>query len=388
MDVIIEGTCDAAFSPVRDAFAENFAQRGDTGAGFAVLRHGQVVVDLRGGEARPGQPWTPNTLVNIWSSTKAVVAVATQVLADRGLLDTDAPVARYWPEFAAAGKAEIPVRDLLSHRAGLCGVRVPLSIEDLLDWDKVTAILAETEPWWEPGTASGYHALTYGYLVGEVIRRVSGQSIGQFVATEIAGPLGADVHIGVGSGEIDRTATMSMADPGDQSDIAALFATLTPGAIAALTNPSMAAPEAAAIANREDWKRAEIPAANGHATALGLATIYSALARGGLHQGRRLVTAEAVERMRQGQGRGVDLVLGAGMGGAEIEIGLGVMLSGPEGHYGPNPRAFGHDGYGGSFVLADPENGIAMAYAMRHMGVALAGDPRKVALIDAVYRCV
>ncbi len=387
MHIAPEGTCQPQFKLVRDAFAENFASRGDVGASVAVIAHGVPVVDLWGGEAAPSRPWQQDTIANVWSSTKAVVALAAQILVDRGSLNVDAPVAQYWPEFAAGGKEALPVRYLLSHRAGLSGAREPLNIDELADWGRVVAALAAMEPWWEPGTVSGYHALTYGYLVGEVIRRISGRTPGRFVADEIAGPLGADVHIGLGSEAIARAATMSMESPGDDSDVAAMFATLTPAAIAALTNPSMAAPEAAAIANTEWWRRAEIPAANGHATARGLATVYGALA-GSESNDSRIVSFEAVERMREGQGRGVDLVLGAGMGGAEMEFGLGVILSGPEGQYGPNPRAFGHDGYGGSFGMADPENGIAIGYVMNHMGVALAGDPRKAELIEAVYASI
>ena len=379
MDLKVEGTWDDAFKSVVDTFRDNFSLRGDKGAGFAVVQDGQVVVDIWGGEAAPGRPWASDTLVNVWSTTKAVVAVAAQVLVDRSQLDVDAPVARYWPEFAKAGKDALPVRFLLSHRAGLCGFREPVGLEDLADWERVVGLLAGMEPWWEPGTLSGYHALTYGYLVGEVVHRITGQTIGQFVANEIARPLGADFYIGLDTPGIARSAVMSMDDPGDQSDVAAMFASLDPAAIAALTNPSMAAPDAADIANQEGWKRAEIPAANGHATALGLAAIFSELVLG------RLLSADGIDRLREGQGRGVDLVLAPGMAGAEMEFALGVVVSGPERRYGPNPRAFGHDGYGGSFVLADPEKGIAMAYVMNHMGLVLAGDPRKTALVDAVY---
>jgi CubicO group peptidase (beta-lactamase class C family) len=383
----IEGVCAPRFGAVTDAFAANLAERGDLGARVCVIHRGEVVVDQWGGWADRARtrPWTEVTLTNMWSSTKGVVALAAQMLVDRGQLDLDAPVATYWPEFAAAGKDALPVRYLLSHRAGLCGFREQVTIDDLPDWERLAELLAGMEPWWEPGTVSGYHALTYGWLVGEVIRRVDGRSVGRFVAEEIARPLGADLHIGLGEAEMARCAEMAMDPLPPDADMAAMFAQLTPAVIAALTNPSMAAPFAADIANQPDWRAAEIPAANGHGTGRSLATVYAALANAGELHGVRLLSPEGAERIREGQGRGVDLLLGVGMAGVPMEFALGVILGGPEHQYGPNPRAFGHDGYGGSFGMADPEAGLAIGWVMNKMGSTLAGDPRKVAIIDAVY---
>jgi CubicO group peptidase (beta-lactamase class C family) len=386
--VDVHGTCEPGFEQVSGAFAENFRSRGDIGAAVSVIVDGRRVVDLWGGSAAPGTPWQRDTIVNVWSSTKGVVALAVQMLVDRGHLDLDAPVATYWPEFAAGSKAEIPVRYLLSHRAGLSGARTPLAIQDLPDWEKVIAALEASEPWWTPGTASGYHALTFGYLVGEVIRRVSRRSVGRFVAEEIAGPLDADLKIGLGDDDIARCAILTMDAPPPDSANAAMFAQLDPAVLAALANPSMAPPAAADIANADAWRRAEIPAANGHATATGLATVYAVLAQGGEHGGVRLLSPEAAERIREGQGRGVDLVLGVGNAGLPNEWALGVILSGPEGLYGPNPRSFGHSGYGGSFGMADPEARLSIGYVMNHMGNNLSGDPRQVALTEAVYACL
>jgi CubicO group peptidase (beta-lactamase class C family) len=389
--VEIHGDCESQFKGVRDAFADNFSLRGDIGAGVAVVADGRVVVDLwagsaeatndatAGADAAGTRPWEQDTLVNVWSSTKGVVALIAAMLADRGELDVHAPVATYWPEFAAAGKSELPVSYLLCHRAGLLGAREPLTVADLYDWDRMTAILAGTEPWWQPGSMSGYHALTYGYLVGEVIRRITGRSVGEFLAREITGPLGIDFHLGLGPSQLGRVATLDQAPPPPDSDIAAIFAQLAPGAIAALANPMVGAAEA----NTDEWRRAEIPAANGHGTARALATIYGLLAGGGELGGVRLLSAEGVDRAREGQGRCLDLVLGAA--GVESEFALGFLLSGPEGLYGPNPRSFGHDGFGGSFGFADPEAGVGVAWVMNHMGSVLVGDPRKVAIIDAVY---
>jgi CubicO group peptidase (beta-lactamase class C family) len=387
-DVAVDGTCEPGFETVADAFAENFRSRGDVGAAVSVILDGRTVVDLWGGLAAAGVPWRRDTLVNVWSSTKGVVALATQMLVDRGVVDLDAPVATYWPEFAAAGKDAIPVRYLLSHRSGLSGAREVITVEDLADWGKVTSALAASEPWWEPGTASGYHAMSFGYLVGEVVRRASGRSIGTFVAEEIATPLGVDLAIGLDDAQIARCATLFMDAPPPDSDNAALFAQVDPAVLAALANPLMAPPGAADIGNGEAWRRAEIPAANGHATATALATVYAVMAQGGTHAGTRLLSAEATERIRAGQGRSVDLVLGLGNGGRPNEWALGVVLSGPEGLYGPNPRAFGHSGYGGSFGMADPEARLSIGYAMNHMGNNLSGDPRQVALTESVYACL
>lgn len=385
-DVSIHGHCDDRFAKVKDVFATNFDERGDVGASVCVLLGGKPVVDLWGGwaDAARSRPWQQDTLVNIWSSSKGVVALAAQMLVDRGELDLDAPVATYWPEFAAAGKADLPVRYLLSHRAGLSGPREPVSAEDLNDWEKITGLLAAQEPFWEPGTASGYHALSYGFLVGEVIRRVTGRTPGTFIAEEIAGPLGADLHMGLGDAEVARAAQLIQEPPSLGGDYAALFAQLDPPALAALTNPPMAPPGAADAANADGWRRAEIPAVNIHCTARALATVYAVSAGRGAVGDVRLLTPAGSERLREGQGRGVDLVLGAALA-FEMEWALGVVLSGPEGNYGPNPRAYGHDGYGGSFGLADPEAGIAIGYVMNHMGQALSQDPRKVALVDATF---
>jgi CubicO group peptidase (beta-lactamase class C family) len=302
------------------------------------------------------------------------------LLADRGLLDLDAPVADYWPEFAAAGKEGVLVRHLLSHRAGLAGLREPHTLEQLYDWELTTARLAATEPWWEPGTRSGYHALTYGFLVGEVVRRVSGLLPGAFLEREVTGPLGIDFTIGLPEKEAGRAAEMVHPPAASSSEQAAVFAQLTPTAIAALTNPLAGADEA----NTPAWRAAEIPAANGHGTAREVAALYGVLAGGGSADGRRVLSPEAAERVREGQGGCRDLVLGAGFA-HETEIGLGLWLSGPNGSYGPNPRAFGHDGFGGSCGLADPEAGLSLGYVMNRMGPHIADDPRKMALVKAVY---
>ncbi|MGW6399569.1 serine hydrolase domain-containing protein [Streptomyces sp. NPDC055134] len=378
----IQGHCDARFDAVRAAFEENFDERGELGAAVTVLIDGAPVVDLWGGwaDAARTRAWERDTVVNVWSTTKGPTALCAHILIDRGLLDPDAPVATYWPEFAAAGKDGVLVRHLLSHRAGLAGLREPHSLEQLFDWDLTTSRLAAQEPWWEPGTVSGYHALTYGFLVGEVVRRVSGLLPGALLEREVTGPLGIDFTIGLPDKEAGRAAEMVHPRAQASSEQAAIFAQLAPAAVAALTNPIAGASEA----NTAAWRAAEIPAANGHGTARAVAALYGIVAGKGRSGDRQILSPEAAERIREGQGSCRDLVLGAGFT-HETELGLGLWLSGPNGSYGPNPRAVGHDGFGGSFGSADPESGVAMGYVMNRMGPHIADDPRKMALISAVY---
>ena len=377
----VDGHCDPRFTAVRTAFEENFRDQDELGAALTVTVGGETVVDLWGGwaDAARTRPWERDTLVNVWSTTKGPVALCAHILADRGLLDLDAPVATYWPEFAAAGKENVLVRHLLSHRAGLAGLREPHSLAQLYDWELTTERLAATEPWWEPGTRSGYHAITYGFLVGEVVRRVSGLLPSAFLEREVTGPLGIDFTIGLPEKEAGRAAELVHPPAASASEQAAIFSQLAPAAIAALTNPAAGAAEA----NTPEWRAAEIPAANGHGTARAVAALYGVFAGRGTHGGHRVLSPEAVERVREGQGSCRDLVLGAGFA-HDTEVGLGLWLSGPNGSYGRNPKAFGHDGFGGSFGLADPEAGVSMGYVMNRMGPHIADDPRKMALIDAV----
>lgn len=378
----VHGHCDARFTAVRTAFEENFRDRDELGAAVAVTVDGVTVVDLWGGWADPARTraWERDTLVNVWSTTKGPTALCAHILADRGLLDLDAPVAAYWPEFAAAGKENVLVRHLLSHRAGLSGLREPHTLEQFYDWETTTARLAAMEPWWEPGTRSGYHAFTYGFLVGEVVRRVSGLLPGAFLEREVTGPLGIDFTVGLAEKEAGRVAELVPPQAAPASEQAAVFAQLAPAAIAALANPLVGATEA----NSPAWRAAEIPAANGHGTARAVAALYGVVAGRGSHGGRRILSSEAAERVREGQGPCRDLVLGAGLG-HDTEIALGLWLSGPDGSYGPNPRAVGHDGFGGSCGLADPEAGVSLGYVMNRMGPRISDDPRKMALVDALY---
>ncbi len=375
--VEIHGTCKPAFEPVRAAFAANFADHGELGASVAVVAGGEQVVNLWAGWADPGRsrPWQQDTLTNVWSTTKAVTALCAHILIDRGELDPDAPVARYWPEFAQAGKEDLPVRWLLCHKSGLTGLAVPAAVTDYYDWDKITGLLAAQAPLFPPGTATGYQAITFGYLVGEVIRRITGQSLGQFAAAEVTSRTGADFHIGLPASDLGRCSDLLGVRPSDddQAAMAQAYAHAAPAARAALFNPPLTGDEA----NAPGWRMAEIPAANGHTTAAALATIFGAAADGS----GTFISPETLAMARAGEGTYTDLVLGF-----PVEFGLGIALSGPEGHFGPNPAAFGHDGFGGSAVGCDPEAGVAFGYVMNRMGLNLADDPRKMALIDAIYQ--
>lgn len=377
----VQGHCDPRFAAVRAAFEENFAERGEVGAAVAVTVHGESVVDLWGGWADEAhtRPWERDTLVNVWSTTKGPTALCAHVLVDRGQLDLDAPVAKYWPEFAAAGKEGVLVRHLLCHTAGLPGLRERHAFEQFYDWEFTNARLAASEPWWEPGTATGYHALTFGNLVGEVIRRVSGMLPSEFLRREVTGPLGIDFRIGLPLSEYGRTADL-VQPPLTNAERKAKAARMTPVMVAAVGNP----PFGAKHANSAPWRSAEIPAANGHGTARAVAALYQIFTGLGAYGDHRVLSTTAAERVREGQGSSLDLVLGAGIG-HETEKGLGLWLSGPHGSYGPNPRAFGHDGAGGSSGLADPEAGVAMSYVMNLMGQHISDDPRKMALVKAVY---
>lgn len=284
----VDGHCDPRFTAVRTAFEENFRDHGELGAAVTVTVGGETLVDLWGGwaDAARTRPWERDTLVNVWSTTKGPMALCAHILADRGLLDLDAPVATYWPEFAAAGKENILVRHLLSHRAGLAGLREPHSLAQLYDWELTTERLAAMEPWWEPGTRSGYHAITYGFLVGEVVRRVSGLLPSAFLEREVTGPLGIDFTIGLPEKEAGRAAELLHPPVASASEQAAIFSQLAPAAIAALTNPVAGAAEA----NTPEWRAAEIPAANGHGTARAIAALYGVFAGRGTHDGHRVLS--------------------------------------------------------------------------------------------------
>jgi len=364
---------------VRDAFAANFAAGREVGASFAATLDGELVVDLWGGHADAARThaWQRDTIANVFSTTKAMTALCAHMLVERGLLDLDAPVARLWPEFAAHGKAAITPRQLLCHTAGLAAVHQPLDADAFYDWPRMIAVLADETPWWEPGTANGYHALTYGYLVGELIRRADGRMPGVFFRDEVARPLDADFHIGLDATEDHRVAEMVPPTPAE----AATAAPTEPDSLSArvLSNPRLR-PE---VANTLPWRRAEIPAANGHGNARSVARVMAALACGGVLDGVRLVSEETLARAITEQCYAPDLVLRF-----PIRWGLGFMLTSPTLPLGPNPRVFGHGGWGGSLGFADRDARVSWAYVMNKMTPGTAGDNRAFPIIHAFYNAL
>ncbi len=380
----IQGTCDSRFAAVRDAFAANFAAGEEIGAAVAVTLDGRPVVDLWAGHADKAgtRPWKRDTLVTVYSTTKGMTAICAHRLADQGLLDLEAPVARYWPEFAQAGKQDVPVHLLLSHRVGLPTVSTPMPPEAIYDWDTMTATLAAQAPLWEPGSRHGYHALTYGWLVGEVVRRVSGKRIGAFFRDEVVQPLGLDFHIGLDAEHDDRIAEMVAVDP--QSEAAQEQEKQRQAKIESMEPRLRQAQGAIQISpgdhNTQAWRRAEIPAANGHSDARSLARVYGALACGGEVDGVCVLSPEAIARATVEQASGPDAQLPT-----PTRFALGFWLSRPEAPLGPNPNAFGHPGAGGSVGFADPDARLGFGYVMNQMKVGLLVEGTGRRLIDAVY---
>ena len=370
----VHGLCQPGFEGVRQTFEDNFDKGLELGASVAVTLNGEPVVDLWGGDATPGgTPWAEDTLVNVYSTTKTMAAFCVLLLADRGELDLQAPVADYWPEFAQNGKKAVTVAHVMSHSAGLSGFDPPLeSVEALYDWDGICARLAAQAPWWEPGSCSGYHAITQGYLQGEIVRRVSGRSLGQFFREEIASPLGADFHIGL--------------DPSHDARVGELVPPLA-GLGQAISDPESIAGRTmagAAIdgteAQTSAWRRAEIPAAGGIGNARAVARVHSALACGGEVDGIRLLSEAGVQRVLEEQTRGQDLVLGV-----PIVFGMGFGLNDASFPISPNPRAFFWGGWGGSLAIIDLDARLSIAYVMNRMNANLLGDLRGGGLAGAVY---
>jgi CubicO group peptidase (beta-lactamase class C family) len=383
-EVEIQGSCDARFERVREVFAESFRTRDEVGAAVAVAIDGQLVVDLWGGhhERERTRPWQPDTLVNVYSTTKGVTALAAHRLVDEGKLDLDAPVAKYWPEFAQAGKGAIPVRWLLSHRAGLPAVRKLLPNEALYDWEAMTSALAAEAPWWTPGSAHGYHAVTFGWLVGEVVRRIAGKGLGAYVRDTFAGPLGLDFHIGLAEREHARVADILQQVPPDPTGEAAQLFARSLADPEGVTARAFANPPSMVLGpNVPAWRSAEIPGANGHGTARALATLYG---RAALGDGS-VISRDAIERCRTEQSYGDDLVLGV-----RTRFGLGFMLR-QESHTGGRclgTGAFGHPGAGGSLAFADPEQRLGFGYVMNRMGPRILLDDRAIALVEALNGCL
>ena len=372
----IHGFCDEKFSAVRDAFAKNFEEKDEVGASVALTVEGEFVVDLWAGykNAEGTEPWEEDTIVNVYSTTKTMAALCALVLSDRGELDFYAPVSTYWPEFAQNGKEKVEVRHFMSHSAGLSGMDEPMRGDDLYDWDKMVEALARQAPWWEPGSASGYHALTQGHLIGEVVRRITGKSLGAFFQSEIAEPLAADFHIGTGEQHFDRigelippTQNIGEQTGGDADSIAART----------FKNPAANAK----VSGTPGWRKAEIPAANGHGNARSVVRAQTPVANGGSAFGVDLLSAEGAARIFDEQTNGKDLALGVPM-----RFGMGYGLTGDQVPMGPNEHIAYWGGWGGSTIVVDQDAHLCMSYVMNKMFAGLLGDTRGFSLLQAAYR--
>ncbi len=384
----VHGDWDPRFVGVRDEFERNFRERGEVGASVCVVLDGRAVVDLWGGlaERRAARSWQRDTIGVVWSCTKGAVALCAGVLLARGLLDLDAPVARYWPEFAQAGKEAITLRMVLSHQAGLPALRQPVSPGSLYDWDRFVALLAGETPFWEPGTRQGYQAFTFGHLVGEVVRRVSGKPLAAFFRDEVTGPLGLDFHLGLSEADEARLAPTIRPDPVPPGEVPWRFLTRL--------NEDPASVQALIVRNTglrpgEHESRqahaAVLPSQGGIGNARGLAGLYAPLARGG----GDLIDSDTLRALAAVQSASaIDAVLLVG-----LRFGLGFMKSsdnrkGPPGAQDSlilSESAFGHAGMGGSLGFADVPAGLAFGYTMNKQGRGVLLNDRGQALVDAVY---
>ncbi len=375
----VNGTCDPRFEVMADLLAGSLASGDDCGASVAVMLEGELVVDLWGGHTDEAgtTPWERDTITNVWSSTKTVMSLCALVLADRGELDLDAPVATYWPEFAAEGKDGVLVRHLLSHTSGVSGWEQPVDVADIYDQPAASARLATQAPWWEPGTASGYHALNQGHLVGEVIRRITGKKLGEFLADEIAGPIGADFHIGLPESEFGRVSNV-IPPPPLPFDMEAMDQDSP--AFKTFTGPAPDASEAWTPA----WRQADIGAANGHGNARSIAKLQSIVSNGGMVDGEQFLKPETIDQIFRVQADGTDLVLGL-----PVRFGIGYAL--PDGnlpHLADGRRACYWGGWGGSSIVNVLDRRMTVAYMMNRMAEGLLGDERGLSLVAAAVAAV
>ena len=398
---MISGYCDDNFTEARNIFEKSISSGFELGGSIAVEVQGKKVIDLWGGylDHTQSKAWEENTLVNVFSTTKGIAAICLLQLIEKGLLDIEKPVCEYWPEFSVNGKENIPVKYLFCHKAGLCGVREPLESGAFSNWDLITSELAKQEPLWEPGTAHGYHAITYGHLVGELLRRIDGRTIGQYFKEEIAEPLNLDFWIGLPDSEFDRVSDIYPSKPGPLQYLFPLLTKLPrfmlPGRAkflldfgdtskpvgAAFNNPPISS-NRGMEANTKQWRNAEIPAANGHGTARSIAKLYGILANGGSRDGIHVLSPETIEKGRQTQSDGKDLVLG----GMRTRFGLGFMLGTENVSMGPNPNAFGHGGAGGSLGFSDPDNNISLGFVMNQMHQGITAWKTATDVAESVYK--
>ena len=375
----LNGTVSPSFEPVRDAVQNQLRSGAEVGLSLAVDVDGQKVVDLWGGhrDAARTQPWQRDTITNVWSLTKTVTSLAALLLVDAGELDVYAPVARYWPEFAANGKQDVEVRHVLSHTSGVSGLDHPARLEDLYDVREAAARMAAQAPWWRPGSASGYHVLNYGHLVGELVHRLTGQSLRDFVHQHLVQPLGADFQIGLRDEDLGRVA--DIIPPTLDFDPATLDHDTV--AYRTFTGPTFSAD----AANTAAWRAADLGAANGHGNALSIAEIIAPLARAGASAHGRLLKPDTIELIFDEQSRGTDLV-----NGLKLRWGIGYALPDQRNTlpWIPDGRIAFWGGWGGSMLIADLDRRTTISYVMNSMGADILGSPRAAAYTTAIYRAI
>jgi CubicO group peptidase (beta-lactamase class C family) len=375
-NIKIHGFCEEQFEPVKKVFAENFISGPDIGASLAITINGKFVMDVWAGYVDEAQTklWEEETIVNVYSTTKVMTALCVLMLVDRNLIDLDAPVAKYWPEFKQAGKEQLSVRYLLSHTAGLPGFDQRIQPETLYDWERCTSLLAAQKPWWEPGTRSGYHSITFGYLLGELVRRITGKTLGTFFRDEVATPLKADFHIGLPAEYDSRVAELIPPIPPEPQNTGE---EIDPNSIPVrvFTNPILTSRETLT----REWRKAEIPASNGHGNARSIARVGAALASGGELDGVKLLSLNTIEKAIEEQSYGTDLVLNV-----PLRFGLGFGLVSKEVPISKNPRSFYWGGWGGSHLTMDLDAKMSWAYTMNRMIMSLTGDPRTMKLREII----
>ena len=377
----IHGHCDERFARVRDVFETNFIERGDVGGSFAVTVEGEFVIDIWAGHADAARTraWQEDTIVNVYSTTKTMTFLAALILADRGQLDLGTPVTEYWPEYGQNGKERTEVRHFLSHTAGVPGFDPIVKGDALYDWDACTANLAAQATWWEPGSQSGYHAITQGFLIGELVRRITGKSMGTFFREEIAVPLGADFHIGVAPSDFERVA--EMISPPAQEGAANPFEAMGPDSVPARVFASADIGDGAV--NSPGWRQAEIPAANGHGNARAVVRAQTALANGGSAFGVELLSAAGAARIQEEQIDNTDAVLMM-----PLRYGMGYAFPNDLMPMSANDTGMFWGGAGGSTIVVDQENHVCLSYVMNQMAAAIVGDVRGQSLGKMVYECL
>ncbi|MEE8397539.1 MAG: serine hydrolase domain-containing protein [Desulfobacterales bacterium] len=385
MMVPIHGYCDAAFERVRDVFEANFSSQDELGAACAVYVDGTKVVDLWGGHTDPdrSEAWQEDTLVGFYSVGKPLAALCALQLIDSGDLELDLPVCRWWPEFSANGKAKVTLRQLLCHQGGLPAVRKRLPEGAMLDWQLMVQALAEETPWYPPGSRHIYHTNTYGFLVGELVCRISGKTFGDYFDEKISGPLAADVFFGLSAADLPRVARIVWHPSGDAPDPDILDKPMDEAerlVAHSYFNPSGFS--SLGVMNTPEWRMATIPSTNGHGTARGIAKIYHILAQGGAFGKNRLISKDLLAQATQVQSEGPCPVLQR-----DVSFGLGFQITRPDRRFGPNSRSFGHFGTGGSLGFADPDARLGFGYVMNDI-IPRWQNPRNRALVDAVYHCI